>query len=222
MQKFVQLTMMFYFPMKVYYRVFNPSEEIPDEHLDEILIVDQSRDGRRCYHHEAKVEVAGDLGSSLSPITRSIFLILLHSSIIYNINVVKCQRKDNDKRDDVDIRKSVSDETACLRTAAAALGFAMSNTQLLYLTRLSASIVRDLTQSYKGRSGSVTQNLSLAERNNFNLFVAASASCSDAASLNSRNQTLSSSVSDKERVRVKAIPCSAEGISVLEFFSGIG
>ena len=213
---------MFYFPMKVYYRVFNTSDERSDEHLDEILIVDQSRDSRRCCHNEAKVELAGDLGSSLSPISRSIFLILLHSNIIFNINVVKYQRKDNDKRDNVDTRKSASDEMACLRTAATALGFAISNTQLLYLSRLSASIVRDLTHSYKGRSGSNNQNHSLAERNNFNLFVAASASCSDAAGLSSRNRTLSSSVSDKERVRVKAIPCSAEGISVLEFFSGIG
>lgn len=202
--------------------MFNPSAERSNESRDEILIVDQSRDNWRCNHYDAEFELAVDLGSCLSPISRSIFLILLDSNIISNLNMIKDRIKHNDKEINLNMSKFASDEMACMRTAATALGFAVSNTQLLYLTRLSASIVRDLTDSNKDGRGSGNQNHSLAERNNFDLFVAATLNCSDPVNLQSKNKNISSNASDNERVRVKPIPCSAEGISVLEFFSGIG
>ena len=183
--------------------MFNPSAERSNESRDEILIVDQSRDNWRCNHNDAKFELAVDLGSCLSPISRSIFLILLDSNIISNLNMIKDRIKHNDKEINLNMSKFASDEMACMRTAATALGFAVSNTQLLYLTRLSASIVRDLTDSNKDGRGSGNQNHSLAERNNFDSFVAATLNCSYPVNLQSKNQNISSNASDNERVRVK-------------------
>ena len=120
-----------------------------------------------------------------------------------------------------------ADQFAYLRRAANALGYSISEAQILYLSRLAASVVRDLTDSKEdGRGSSSSQNHSLSERNNFNLFVTDTRGSNDDASLHDgdpdRRDTGASDVSDNDRVRVKTLPTSEKGISVLEFFSGIG
>ena len=120
-----------------------------------------------------------------------------------------------------------ADQFAYLRRAANALGYSISEAQILYLSRLAASVVRDLTDSKEdGRGSSSSQNHSLSERNNFNLFVTDTRGSNDDASLHDgdpdRRDIGASDVSDNDRVRVKTLPTSEKGISVLEFFSGIG
>ena len=120
-----------------------------------------------------------------------------------------------------------ADQFAYLRRAANALGYSISEAQILYLSRLAASVVRDLTDSKEdGRGSSSSHNHSLSERNNFNLFVTDTRGSNDDASLHDgdpdRRDIVASDVSNNDRVRVKTLPTSEKGISVLEFFSGIG
>ena len=240
--------------MKIYCRVFNPTVSKRNYEIEnEILIVDQLR-GNESYAPNDKDQHGVHSTCSLPPISISILLILLDANIGSKIGERGNRCRRNDRETVVDgcgsstpsvdqfaylrtaatidqfayLRTAASaDQFAYLRRAANALGYSISEAQILYLSRLAASVVRDLTDSKEdGRGSSSSQNHSLSERNNFNLFVTDTRGSNDDASLHDgdpdRRDIVASDVSNNDRVRVKTLPTSEKGISVLEFFSGIG